>query len=425
MFLNLRSVIYQVNDLEKAKEWYGAVLNADPIIEQPTMAIYNIGSDRLVLNLADAQARGDGPGSSSGCSSGAVAYWGVVDIHAECKRLMELGAAELNEVRHMGGGVHLAELKDPFGNILGIAGMAGAPDNKAIEEKPSKTALWTTLMRAFSTREESEEISGEDYLAEIFLPEEEFESLGDLENRMEMKEKYFVIGVYEYVMARTRIFDRFFEQALEGDFEQVVFLGAGYDSRPYRFHESLGETRIFELDIPPTQEHKKRRLAKAGIAIPSQVVHVPINFNTESMKDVLLAAGYDKSKKTLFMWEGVTYYLAKEAVDGVLAFVRSNAPEGSAIAFDYVALWAGVFDAYGVKELIEFNTTKQSGESGGFFMLEEGAIESFLSERGFEISVHQNNEELEKNFLTLEDGSLFGHVTGHFRIVQAVAMGES
>ncbi len=412
MFLNLRSVIYQVDDLQKAKEWYAAVLNAEPIVEQPSRAIFGVGNDRLGLSLVDAPSGGNG--------SGAVAYWGVADINAEYKRLIDLGAKELNGIRHMGGGVHTAELKDPFGNTLGIGGMAGTPDNKAIEEKPSKTALWTTHMRAFSTREESEEIRGPDHLAEIFLPEEESASLDDLENRQGVKEKYFVTGVCEYVMARTRSFDRFFEQALDGDFEQVVFLGAGYDSRPYRFQERIGDARIFELDIPPTQEHKKQCLAKAGVDVPSRLAYVPINFNTESIEDVLIPAGCDMTKKTLFMWEGVTYYLAADAVDAVLAFVRSSAPAGSAIAFDYVALWAGVFDAHGVKELIEFNASKQSGEAGGFFMLEEGAIESFLSERGFEIAVHQNSEELEKNFLTLKDGSLFGHVTGHFRIVQAL-----
>ncbi|MCP4694593.1 MAG: SAM-dependent methyltransferase [Desulfobacterales bacterium] len=415
MFLSLHSVIYNVDDLQKAKEWYGAVLNTEPAIDLPSLAIFEIGNNRLGLKLVDS------PSGSNG--SGPVVYWGVVDINAEYDRLIDLGAAELNGIRDMGGGVHRAELKDPFGNTLGIGGMAGAPDNKAIEEKPSKTALWTTHMRALSTREENEEIRGRDSLAEIFLPEEEFKAIRDMATIQEVREKYFVIGVYEYVMARTRSFDRFFKQALDGAFEQVVFLGAGYDSRPYRFHERLGETRIFELDIPPTQERKKRCLVKAGVDIPDQLTYVPINFNTESIKDVLFAAGFDKDKKTLFMWEGVTYYLAREAVDATLEFVRSNTPAGSAIAFDYVALWAGVFDAYGVKELIEFNAKKQSGESGGFFMLEEGGVESFLSERGFEMGVHHDSEDFEKSFLTREDGSLFGRVTGHFRVVQALTTG--
>lgn len=122
------------------------------------------------------------------------------------------------------------------------------------------------------------------------------------------------------------------------------------------------------------------------------------------------------------MWEGVTYYLAPEAVEATLEFIKLNSPSGSIVAFDYIALWPGIFDAYGVKELIDFNATKQSGESGNNFALEEGAVASFLSERGFKASHHLNSEEIEKKYLTLQDGTLFGHVTGSFRIVQAVTV---
>ncbi len=415
MFLNLRGVIYNVDDLEKAKEWYGKVLDMAPVTDGVPFPSFIIGSNRIGLNLVDHP-----PGDND---SGAVAYWAVSDIEAEYKRLLELGAVARDGIRDMGGGLHMATVKDPFGNVIGIGGMSGVPDNTAIEEKPSRTALWTTHMRAFSTREENEEIRGRDYLAEIFLPEDQSASLRDMEKRQEVKEKYFAAGVYEYIIARTRIFDRFFKRALEEDFEQVVFLGAGYDSRPYRFREQIGAMPIFELDIPPTQEHKKRCLAGAGVEIPDQLTYVPINFNTQSIKDVLFSAGFDESKKTLFMWEGVTYYLAPEAVDAALEFVRSNSPAGSAIAFDYTAMWPGVFDAYGMKELIEFGMKNFSGEFGSFFNLEEGAIEPFLLERGFEISDHQNPGELEKSFLTLKDGGLFGHITGHFRIVQAMTTG--
>ena len=50
MFLNLRSVIYQVDDLEKARNWYGRMLNSEPVINQPSYVVFNIGHDRLGLN---------------------------------------------------------------------------------------------------------------------------------------------------------------------------------------------------------------------------------------------------------------------------------------------------------------------------------------------------------------------------------------
>lgn len=412
MFLGLRSVIYDVDNLQKAKDWYRKVLGADPSIDQPESVSFNIGNDRLGLKLGPHFPRENDPGN--------VAYWAVSDIKAEYKRLIELGATDQGGIRNVEGDLYAATLKDPFGNTLGIGGLAGTPDNRAIEEKPSKTALWTTLMRAFSTGEANKNIRGQDHLAEIFLPEKQRLGLRDMKTRQHQKERYFVIGVYEYVMARTIIFDTFFEQALEQGFEQMVFLGAGYDTRPYRFAALLDSVAIFELDIPLTQEHKQRCLAKADVDIPGQINFVSINFNTESIKDALLSAGFDPGKKTFFIWEGVTYYLGATAVDATLEFVRCNSLAGSAIAFDYIALWPGIFDAYGVKELIEFNRKNQSGESGNSFALEEGAIDSFLSERGFEISDHLNSKEIEENYLTFDDGTLLGHVTGSFRIVRAV-----
>ncbi len=417
MFLDLRSVIYNVDNLQKAKEWYGKVLEADPAIDLPSFVSFNIGKDRLGLNLVDHPSQGN--------DSENIAYWAVSDINGEYKRLIELGAREQGGIQNMGGGLYLTTVKDPFGNTFGIGGIIGSPDNKAIEEKPSKTALWTTHMRAFSAKEENLKIRGLDNLAKIFLTNEQLQDLQNVNTRQHQKEKYFVIGVYEYVIARTMIFDLIFKQALEQGFEQIVFLGAGYDTRPYRFRELMGSVKIFELDIPLTQEHKKQCLVRADIDIPEQITFVPINFNTESIKDAILSTGFDKNKKTFFIWEGVTFYLGAEAVDDTLEFVRSNTRAGSAIAFDYIALWPGVLDAYGVKELIEFNSKNQSGESGNSFALGEGSIESFLSDRGFEISDHLNSKEIEKNYLTLEDGTLFGHVTGSFRIVKALTINQS
>jgi methyltransferase (TIGR00027 family) len=71
----------------------------------------------------------------------------------------------------------------------------------------------------------------------------------------------------------------------------------------------IKETRIFELDIQTTQQSKKDRLQEAGISIPENLTFLAVNFKTDSLSDVLLKGGFRKSQKTLFIWEGVTYYL--------------------------------------------------------------------------------------------------------------------
>ncbi|MCP4671388.1 MAG: SAM-dependent methyltransferase [Desulfobacula sp.] len=412
MLLDLRSAIYDVDDLQKAKEWYTKILNTEPYLDQSSFVSFQIGEDWLGLNLVD--------GSSHKDDSRAVAYWTVPNVNEEHERLLGLGALAMSGIQNMGQGFYLAKVKDPFGNIIGICTKSITPDNKGIEEKPSKTALWTTLMRAFSTKENNEKIQGQDNIASVFLPEDQVNGLQDVNARRSIKEKYFVPGVYEYVVARTKIFDHFFNEALDEKVEQIVFLGAGYDSRSCRFRDRLGTVKVFELDIPLTQNHKKRCLSNAGIEIPAQVSFVPINFNTESIANVLSSTDFDNNKKTFFVWEGVTFYLSAKAVDATLEFVSSNSSAGSIIVFDYTALWPGIMEAYGVKELIDFNSKNQSGESGVSFSLNEDLINTFLMDRGFKISEYMNSDQIEKSCLTLEDKTLFGHVTGSFRIVKAL-----
>ncbi|MDM8538112.1 SAM-dependent methyltransferase [Desulfobacterales bacterium HSG17] len=414
MLLDLRSVIYDVDDLQKAKEWYAKVLNTKPEVDQSSFVSFKIGEDWLGLNLVDDSSHKD--------DSRSVAYWTVPNVNEEHERLLGLGALAKGGIQNIGQGFYLAKVKDPFGNIIGICTASITPDNTAIEEKPSKTALWTTFMRAFSTKEKNIKIQGQDNIASIFLPEDQINELQDMSAPEIMKEKYFVPGIYEYVIARTKIFDHFFNEALDEKVEQIVFLGAGYDSRSYRFGERLDATKVFELDIPVIQKHKRECLSNANIEIPAQVSFVPINFNTESIADALLSTDFDKDKKTFFVWEGVTPYLSAEAVDATLAFVSANSRSDSTIAFDYTALWPGIMEAYGVKELIDFNSKNQSGESIVSFALNEDLISTFLMERGFKISEYMNPDQIEKSCLMLDDKTLFGHVTGSTRIVKALTI---
>jgi len=90
-----------------------------------------------------------------------------------------------------------------------------------------------------------------------------------------------------------------------------VLLGAGYDSRAYRFARLNRASRVFELDIAPTQNRKIKCLQAARVGIPSQVEFVPINFNQEPLSSVLEKAGYQNRDKTLFIWKGLATILTQ------------------------------------------------------------------------------------------------------------------
>jgi predicted enzyme related to lactoylglutathione lyase len=113
MFLGLRTVKYDVQDVAKAKEWYSKVFGVQPYFDEPAYYVgYNIGGYELGLTPAPkAAAKRDAAG---------VAYWGVEDIRASYKRLLDLGATSVSDVQDVGGGILVAEVADPFGNVLGI-----------------------------------------------------------------------------------------------------------------------------------------------------------------------------------------------------------------------------------------------------------------------------------------------------------------
>jgi methyltransferase (TIGR00027 family) len=115
---------------------------------------------------------------------------------------------------------------------------------------------------------------------------------------------------------------------------QYVILGAGLDTFAYRNPYPQGVLHVFEVDQPTTQTWKRMRLEEVGIRLPGDLTFVPIDFETRTLAEGLLGAGYDSGKCTFFSWLGVTEYLTTEAVMTTLRFIAS-APVGSGVVFDY------------------------------------------------------------------------------------------
>jgi len=111
-FLGLRTAIYPVDDLEKAKAWYSAVLETTPYFDEPFYVGFSVGGFELGLNPDTSKVK---PGAA-----GVATYWGVTDADAALTRLLGLGAQEHEAVQDVGGGIRVATVLDPFGNVLGI-----------------------------------------------------------------------------------------------------------------------------------------------------------------------------------------------------------------------------------------------------------------------------------------------------------------
>ena len=296
-----------------------------------------------------------------------------------------------------------------------------------VEQEPSETALFGALHRAIAHKEFEGKRLGPDYLAERFLPPHFrfFIRFKKMRTRIKRRLGEALPGLHEYMMARTAYFDGVFVDALKKGVPQIVLLGAGYDSRAVRFSALNRATRIIELDIATTQDRKKTCLEKARIDVPVGVSLVPIDFHADSLAQVLERAGYERDEKTLYLWEGVSYYLEPEAVDATLAFVsRSSHPE-SILAFDYAVSVSEdtIDDYYGIRMFAQSMRTHHPQELFRF-AVDEGSIGSFLEQRGLRMVQHLDNQEIEQTFLMDDRGSLLGPVTGLFRFVLASPNGR-
>ncbi|MEN6291234.1 MAG: class I SAM-dependent methyltransferase, partial [Methanobacterium sp.] len=205
-----------------------------------------------------------------------------------------------------------------------------------IKKSPSKTAEEVTLVRIIeSTKPEDERICY-DPLAIHFIGGKTLELLQ--KNPEIEKEKQVVFkGVANTIAARVRYFDDFVKKSIDDGIEQLIILGAGYDTRAYRIECIEENVKVFELDHPSTQALKIEKIKEIFGYLPEHVVYVSIDLEKESLSENLLKKGYDPSKKTLFLMEGLTMYIAPETVDEILSFIVENSGKGSAVIFDYAS----------------------------------------------------------------------------------------
>lgn len=398
MFKSLTSVTYPVADLVQAGQWYRTVLGQEPVLDSPFMVSFDVGEAALNLVAVDQP--------SAAHEERVVVYWRVDDIDLAYRRLLELGAVPLTEISTRLN-VRLAKIIDPFGNVIGLSDKLSKDKPISVADQPSESALTVAFCRALAAKDEREEIRGGDDLAELFLPEDRRRLLQDSASREWIIKNLATPELYGYFLARTAYIDHVFTQALRENIPQIVFLGAGYDSRAYRFKSLINDTRIFELDSRPTQQRKLTLLARANVSIPDQVTLAPINFKTEALAAVLLKADYDPHQRTVFIWEGVTYYLSTETVNETLTTVKTHSPAGSVICFDYMT------------QPVPSTYTAEPFQ----FWLEPERIEPFLAERGYVITDYLTPEDMERKYLTLRDGSSAGKVLPFFCLVQAVVSG--
>ena len=111
-FLGLRTAIYKVGDINKAKEWYSTILNTKPYFDESFYVGFNVGGYELGLQPDE--------NPSKEKSESVNAYWGIDDVKGVYEKLLAAGASSFEKPTDVGGGITIASVKDPWGNVFGI-----------------------------------------------------------------------------------------------------------------------------------------------------------------------------------------------------------------------------------------------------------------------------------------------------------------
>lgn len=175
--------------------------------------------------------------------------------------------------------------------------------------------------------------------------------------------------------------------------------------------------RVFEVDHPGTQARKMSILLRSNIEVPKNVQYVPVDFNRDALEAELVKKGFSRNRRTLFLWEGVSYYLPKPVVAGILSFVESCAP-GSSIVFDYAlrTFVEGDTSTYGGE--VVANWLRKIGEPF-VFGLNPHETPHFLGECGLKPVYDMSPEDTEARYLARKGGGILRRTLGHVRIVHA------
>lgn len=181
-------------------------------------------------------------------------------------------------------------------------------------------------------------------------------------------------GIYGSQICRTRYIDDATRAALSQGIDQLVILGAGLDTRPYRL-PGIERVQVYEVDLPSVQDDKKKKLQKHLGQLPQNVTFIPIDFELQSLEAAFAGTTFDPSRPAVFIWEAVTQYITAEAVHGTLAFVSKSAP-GSVLLFTYVlqSIIERRSDIPGADKLMDF----VAHDSPWLFGLEPSDIPAFL-----------------------------------------------
>jgi methyltransferase (TIGR00027 family) len=208
------------------------------------------------------------------------------------------------------------------------------------EGQRSRTSDWVAALRALYSEAPSDLAVIDDPLASRLLPN----GLGTLVRwttglpfgaRLAHRALGALsLGLSYDVPLRSAAIDDVVRRAVVAGAGQLVLLGAGLDARAWRMPE-LEKVTVFELDHPTTCAYKRERVAELA-SLSERVCHVAIDFERQRIDDVLPRAGFDAHGPSCWIWEGVSMYLTRPAIEATLTQIARLSCPASTLVMTYI-----------------------------------------------------------------------------------------
>ncbi|RJP91512.1 MAG: SAM-dependent methyltransferase [Desulfobacteraceae bacterium] len=288
------------------------------------------------------------------------------------------------------------------------------------KNRHSKTAVSAAVVRALHTAFESPVVFDDPYAGSLAGPV--WQKLSGLRLCYWIGTRMIYSGldpIRRQIVARARYAEDRLEASAASGVSQYVIIGAGFDSFALRRKDlSDGRLSVFELDHPASQQAKKARLRKLGLALPEKHEFVEIDFEKEGVGDALAHSSYSRKHPAFFSWLGTVHYLTPQAVINTLNAIAACACAGSELVLDYSGAGglAGAADEKMEKKLKRYTARRGEPMLSTF---EPQQFRQIVSQAGFHLLENVSPEEQSRRYFTLPDGktlSMPGSYFAHLRL---------
>lgn len=263
------------------------------------------------------------------------------------------------------------------------------------------TAKVSCFVRAYHYRNCDSRVF-DDEAAELLLGREDYEAIGE---NMSQGIAFFTPGfagtkeealrliverqLGPSVLGRSAFCERHLENERMLGCSQYVIFAVGYDT--FSFRENASGLTVFELDLPELLTDRRKRVEKSGLRRTGDCREIACDLAAEDWCEKLLAAGFDRTKKSFGSLLGISYYLPREAFEKLLGKISELWQEGAAICLDYPMQNPGE----------ESEKTRKLASGAGEAMQAKYSykeMEELLSEHGFLIYEHLDGEQMTETY---------------------------